>query len=140
MCLVLPLTSSLCPVCHLLMSLCVVKPVFFSPTRCQFICSASPRQSCLSSCSSCSCLCSSVFLWFFYLFLFVVFFALLNPGLLPILVPCYYPFFVVFLSVFAFCVVDVLPSSASLKASLFVLYPAGLLSVLRWVPHYFCYT
>lgn len=137
MCVVLPLTSSLCPVCHLLMSLCVVKPVFFSPTRCQFICSVSPPSARVPRVPARVLQCFFGFSTFFCL---LYFFVLLNPGLLPILVPCYYPFFVVFLSVFAFCVVDVLPSSASLKASLFVLYPAGLLSVLRWVPHYFCCT
>lgn len=137
MCLVLPLTSSLCPVCHLLMSLCVVKPVFFSPTRCQFICSVSPRQ--------------PVFLVFLPVFFSVslvfppfsvccIFLYFLILACFPFLFPVIIHFLSSFFLFFAFCVVDVLRSSASLKASLFVLYPAGLLSVLRWVPHYFCCT
>lgn len=134
MCLVLPLTSSLCPVCHLLMSLCVVKPVFFSPTRCQFICSVSPPPSvlCLS--------CSSCFFGFSTFFCLLYFLHFLILACFPFLFPVIIHFLSSFFLFFAFCVVDVLPSSASLKASLFVLYPAGPLSVLRWVPHYFCYT
>lgn len=138
MCVVLPLTSSLCPVCHLLMSLCVVKPVFFSPTRCQFICSASPP----------SVLPLLVFLPVFFSVSLVfppfsvccIFLYFLILACFPFLFPVIIHFLSSFFLFFAFCVVDVLPSSASLKASLFVLYPAGLLSVLRWVPHYFCCT
>ena len=133
--LVLPLTSSLCPVCHLLMSLCLVKLVFFSLIRCQFICSVPPPVS------------PPVFLVFLPVFFSVsllfhlfVFFILLNPGLLPIFVSCYYPFFVVFLSVFAFCVFSVLQSSALLKASLFVSLPCRPPERLALGPHYFCYT
>lgn len=126
--LVLPLTSSLCPVCHLLMSLCLVKLVFFSLIRCQFICSVPPPS--VLRCSSCSCLCSSVFLCF-STFLYFSYF------LIPACSPFLFPVIIRFLSssfLFLHFVFSVsYRAQLCLKLPSLFLYPAGLLSVLRWV-------